>query len=78
MYYIQTKPRKNSRKYSKTIAKFMNIEEVPQYIKDNNLSVLPKPYFFTHIPLSDGSIITQTVGVYETVCSPMKLAERLY
>lgn len=59
MYYLETKKRKNSIKYS--IAKELGdtLEGVIDYMKQNGLAYAGSPYFFTHIKLSDGSIVTQ-------------------
>ena len=75
MYYIQKKARKNSRSFSKTIKEMETIKEVLEYIKENNLTVTEYPYMFTHIPLSDDTIITQTV--MNLNCSPVKLREAI-
>ena len=75
MYYIQKKARKNSRSFSKTIKEMETIKEVLEYIKENNLTVTEYPYMFTYIPLSDDTIITQTV--MNLNCSPVKLREAI-
>jgi len=79
MYHIQVKPRKNSKKYSKTIADLKDEQEVLNYLEDNNLYYLSTPYFFTHIRLSNETIITQTATVagQELPCSPIKLEKLL-
>lgn len=74
MYHIQTKKRKNSRKYT-DIVKMETIEEVKNYLTINNLSYAGTPYIFTHIDLSNGDIITQDyMGI---ICSPEKLRGEL-
>ena len=79
MYHIQVKPRKNSKKYSKTIANLKDESAVINYMRENDLHYAGTPYFFSHIRLSDGSIITQTavVGASELVCSPTKLNDMI-
>ena len=74
MYYIQKKARVNSRRYGKTVAQLPEIADVISYLKENNIQ-----YIFTHINLSDGSIITQDVlvGGNKLIKSPQKLAEAL-
>ena len=46
-------------------------------LKDNNIQAdtVNTPYIFTHIKLSDNSIIVQTVNNFS--CSPTKLLEAL-
>ena len=79
MYYIQAKPRINSRGFSKTIAKFETSQEVLDYLKDNNIKALEKPCIFSHIILDNGQIIQQniSVGDREIPTSPQKLADLL-
>lgn len=81
MYYIQAKARSNSKKFSKTITSFQDddFENISNYIHDTDSYILPKPYIFTHIPLSNGQIITQAIkcGDSEITCSPTKLYDYL-
>lgn len=73
MYTIEKKKRVNSRTYT-PFMQYYNIDEVVAYVKEKEL-VASKPYMFTHIKLSDGTIIRQEV--MGLTCSPMKLAELL-
>ena len=73
MYTIEVKKRANSRKYT-PILQYENIDEVVRYVKEKKLS-FTSPYFFTHIALSDGSIIRQQV--MGLTCSPEKLRDKL-
>jgi len=77
MYYIEKKKKVNSRKYSPFL-QFLNIDEVVRYVKENKLS-FSFPYFFTHIALSDGTIIRQEVdmGSWKTTTSPETLRKLL-
>ncbi len=81
MYHIQAKARSNSKKYGKTIASFPLISDVKKYLDDNHVHATERPYFFTHIKLSDNTIVTQTVTIgtdnAEITCSPTSLAEAL-
>ena len=79
MYYIQKKARVNSRRYGKTVAQLPEIADVISYLKENNIQFAGTPYIFTHINLSDGSIITQDVlvGGNKLITSPQKLADAL-
>lgn len=52
----------------------MNIDEVVEHVRSNNL-IATAPYFFSHLELSDGSIIRQEV--MGLTCSPMKLRDLL-
>lgn len=76
MYNIEIKKRVNSRKYS-AIQSFKSENEVIDYVKRNELRVSYIPYFFTHIGLSNGSIITQHDDNYGLMCSPQKLSGML-
>jgi hypothetical protein len=75
MFYVKTKNRPNASAYKKTLATLPSIEEVSAYMSKYDLSPRSKPYMFTHIPLSDGTIITQTVamGDTEVLVSPEQL-----
>jgi hypothetical protein len=75
MYNHQTKKRKNSRNYDKTIASFETEKEVKKYLEKNNLSYAGSPYIFTHIKLNDGSILTCSYN--GIICSPEKLRDYL-
>ena len=75
MYKIHTKKTARSRKYEKVIAQFEIEKEVIAYIANNNITPQPNPYLFTHISLSDGSIIKLEVGGF--VVSPVSLANKL-
>ena len=77
MYKIEILKRKNSRKYSYLKDIGETIAEVLKYLKDNNIQAdtVNTPYIFTHIKLSDNSIIVQTVNNFS--CSPTKLLEAL-
>lgn len=71
MYKILTKKTKRSRSYERIIAQFMNIDEVIRYCKENNIKYAGTPYIFSHIKLSDGTIVTQEV--MGMTCSPTTL-----
>ena len=73
MFTIEIKKRANSRKYT-PVMQFMNEDEVVRYVKEKKLS-FTSPYFFTHLELSDGSIIRQQI--MGLTCSPLKLREKL-
>ena len=75
MYYIQALPRSNSKKYSKTLCELPEIADVKEYLTEHCLTVTERPYFFTHLKLSDNSIITQKFS--GLTCSPTKLADAL-
>ena len=80
MYHVQARARSNSTKFSKTIVNLPEIKHVREYLKDEDIQMLPeKPYIFTHLKLSDGTIITQTVIVgsdkQELLVSPTELAK---
>ena len=81
MYHIQARARKNSTKFSKTIVNCPEIEHVLDYLKEYKLEVLERPYIFTHLRLSDGTIITQTTEIGKdkasVLVSPEKLAKTL-
>lgn len=80
MYYIKAKARKNSKTYSKTLAKLATIDDTIAYLAKNSLSITDKPYIFTHLGLSDGTILTQGVDMgcgLEVPCSPTKLLEEV-
>lgn len=74
MFKIQTLKRKNSRKYT-PIKDIETIDGVVEYMKEKDLSYAGSPYFFTHVKLSDGSIVTENVQGF--TCSPQKLRDRL-
>lgn len=73
MYKIEVRKRKNSKKFS-PILQFCNIDEVVRYVKEKGLTA-SSPYYFSHLDLSDGSIITQEV--MGLMCSPTKLRDLL-
>lgn len=77
MYYIEKKKKVNSIKYSPFL-QFLNVDEVVRYVKENKLS-FSFPYFFTHIALSDGTIIRQYVQMGDTrvITSPETLRKLL-
>ena len=70
MYNIEILKRKNSRTYS-PVKQLATEKEVVAYMKENKLVHAGTPYLFTHIKLSDGSIITQNYN--GIMCSPIKL-----
>lgn len=78
MYHIEVLKRKNSRKYT-PVLDLPTEREVIEYMKEKQVTYAGTPYVFTHIKLSDGSIITQDVkfGDKEIMCSPTKLRDRL-
>lgn len=74
MYYIETKKRVNSKKYSK-VKELPEISDVINYMAEKKIVATGTPYFFTHINLSDGSIVSQEyMGL---LTSPMKLKEKM-
>ena len=75
MYNIQALPRKNSKKYSKTIASMETVQDVKEYLERNRIEATGTPYIFTHINLSNNQIITQDFN--GIICSPDKLAREL-
>lgn len=74
MYQVLSKKTSRSKHYGKIVAQYTNIDEVARYARSIGYSSAT-PYVFTHIPLNDGTIITQKV--YGIICSPIKLAELL-
>ena len=75
MYYIETLKRKNSRKYTPIKALGDTLDSVIDYMKQNNIQYAGTPYIFTHINLSDGSIVTQKYN--GIICSPESLRKAL-
>jgi len=75
MYNLETKKRFNSKNYS-VVRSFNSEAEVIEYVKGNDLK-FSIPYFFTHIQLSNGSIITQRDDNFGIICSPQKLTGML-
>lgn len=76
MYHIEVKKRKNSRKYTKVLD-LDGEAAVLEYLKKKGLTATGTPYIFTHIDVSDGSIITQTDDHFGLICSPQKLRKML-
>ena len=76
MYTIDKKKRVNSRKYT-PVKEFETEKEVINYMKENKITFAETPYFFTHILLSDDSIIRQFCGKFNLICSPIKLRDML-
>lgn len=76
MYNIEVKKRKNSRKYT-PVKQLATDDEVIAYLKENGLEYAGTPYIFTHINLSDGSIITQKDDHFGLICSPERLRDKL-
>lgn len=74
MYKILGKKTKRSKYLEKILFQFNNIDEVVSYVKGNKL-VATRPYIFTRLDLSDGTIIKQEVMGMS--CSPTSLAELL-
>ena len=74
MYLVKILKGKNSRKYT-TIEKLAEIKDVKDYMKKKNLSYTGSPYFFTHVNLSDKSIVSQDIN--GICCSPEKLRDEL-
>lgn len=74
MYCIEILKRKNSRKYT-PIKELKEIDDVVNYMKENKLKFAGTPYVFTHIELSDKSIVTQNYN--GVVCSPEELRKVL-
>lgn len=74
MYKILSKKISRSRGYEKIIAQYQNIDEVVHYVKEKALGV-SSPYIFTHLNLSDGTIITQEI--MGMMCSPEALRKIL-
>ena len=75
MYYLEKLKRKNSRRYTPVKELGEDEKSVVKYMEDNDLQFAGSPYIFTHIKLSDGSIITQKFN--GITCSPEKLRELL-
>lgn len=75
MYFIKTLPRKNSKKYTKTVFESESKDEIKQFMKANDLQYTGTPYFFTCILLSNNHIITQEIRGLMT--SPKELADEL-
>ncbi len=74
MYSIEVKKRKNSRKYT-PIKEFETEKEVINYMKENKITFAGTPYIFTHIMLSDDSIIK--LNCMGMISSPSKLRDML-
>lgn len=74
MYYIETKKRINSRKYS-PIEQYKTEQEVIDYVRHTGDKYAGTPYIFTHINLASGDIITQKDDRFGLICSPVKLNE---
>jgi hypothetical protein len=74
MYYIEKKKTSRSKKYS-PFKELPEINDVIHYLATNKLKPTELPYFFTYIPLSDGTIITQKYS--GIICSPTDLAEKM-
>jgi len=75
MYSIAGKKRFNSRKYDKVIFEAETEQEIKDFMKEKKLIIKEVPYFFSHIVLSDDTIIRQTFR--GLTCSPTKLLEVL-
>ncbi len=78
MFIVEKIMRKNGRTFS-PVAKLNHIEDVIFYMEANKLEYAGTPYIFTHINLSDGSRIRQTVDVggHEMITSPSRLRDAL-
>lgn len=76
MYNIEVKKRANSRKYT-PVKEFKTEQEVIDYLNDNGLEMIGTPYIFTHINLSDGSILTQHDDRFGMILSPVKMRDLL-
>lgn len=74
MYQILAKKTKRSKRYEKIVAQYTNIDEIARHARSVG-HASTTPYVFTHIPLNDGTIITQEV--MGMTCSPVKLAQLL-
>ena len=81
MYYIKTRAKKNSKTFGKIIVSFETEQEVLNYLEVKGVYFESTPYIFTHINLTDGTIITQTMKVgqdnTEIICSPETLSKSL-
>lgn len=75
MYKIMTKKRANSRRHEKTLFQNENIDEVISYCKVQGIKYAGTPYIFSHIKLSDGSIVVQEVR--GLTCSPIELKKAM-
>ena len=76
MYYIEKLKRVNSKSYSPTGIELPEIIDVQKYLEANGITPLHEtPYIFTHIKLSDGSIVVQKYN--GLTCSPTKLKEAI-
>lgn len=78
MYTILTKKRANSKKRDLPVASFSD-NEIPKIIEYMNKSKLfaSSPYFFTHLELSDGTMIKYIVTKIGISASPTLLREAL-
>ena len=74
MFQIIGKKTKKSRSYNKVLLRYNNIDEVVKYVKEKNLT-FSSPYIFTHLLLSDNTIITEEFN--GIICSPIKLKDKL-
>lgn len=74
MYYIEKKKRANSKKFT-PVKELPEIPDVINYMAENKLVATGTPYMFTHINLSDGSIVSQRFN--GIMCSPEKLREKM-
>jgi hypothetical protein len=75
MYTIKGLARKNSRKYTKIIFEGETVEDIWDYMQKNGLRVTGKPYIYTHLELSDGTIAT--FSIRGMLCSPIELEKYL-
>ena len=85
MFTIDKKKRSNSLHFTPTL-ELQGIDDVIKYLTDNNVRALGRLYMFTHIPLSDGSIITEHASLglcpvtgksRDMLVSPERLARTL-
>ena len=75
MYSIQGKKRKNSKDYKKTIFESESEKEIINYMEENNLNVIEKPYLFTHLRLNNDLILT--CSYLNIICSPQKILDTI-
>lgn len=75
MYAIQSKKRKNSKNYKLIKFQSESKDEIADYMIKNNIVIYNKPYIFTHLGLSNGDILTCSIGIGENniICSPEEI-----
>jgi len=79
MYAIQSKKRKNSRRFEKIVFETEQKDEIKNYLNENNYTIIGKPYIFTHIDIQDQNNNHQiiTCSYNKIICSPEELYNQL-